>query len=79
MRRRNPRVVIVGVVLFVMAVLFFLFMLSIASRSNDPVELMKTVGMVSGVVIGLACTMIIVGLVGKKVDAIQPSVVSRGV
>jgi len=79
MRRRNLRVVIVGVVLFVMAVLFFLFMLSIASRSTDPVELMKTVGMVSGVVIGLACTMIIVGLVGKKVDAAQPSLVSRGV
>ena len=79
MRRRNLRVVIVGVVLFAMAVLFFLFMLSIASRSNDPVELMKTVGMVSGVVIGLACTMIIVGLVGKKVDATQPSLVSRGV
>ena len=79
MRRRNLRVVIVGVVLFVMAVLFFLFMLSIASKSNDPVELMKTVGMVCGVVSGLAFTMIIVGLVGKKVDATQPSLVSRSV
>ena len=79
MRRRNLRVVIVGVVLFVMAVLFFLFMLSIAAKSNDPVELMKTVGMVSGVVSGLAFTMIIVGLIGKKADATHPSLVSRGV
>jgi hypothetical protein len=68
MRRKNLRMVFVGVVLFVMAIAFYLFMLSIASRSNDPVELMRTVGTVSGVVGGLAIAMAIVGLVGKKAE-----------
>jgi len=66
MRKRNWRVVIVGIVLIVLAVLFFFFMLSMAPKSNDPVALMRTVGTVSGVVGGLAIVMIIVGLIGKK-------------
>jgi hypothetical protein len=69
MRRKNLRVVIVGVVLFVLAIAFFLLMLSLAPRSNDPVELMRVVGMVSGVVSGLAITMIVVGQIGTKVQA----------
>jgi len=67
MRKRNWRVVIVGIVLIVLAVLFFFFMLSTAPRSNDPVGLMRTVGTVSGVVGGLAIVMMVVGLIGKKV------------
>jgi TRAP-type mannitol/chloroaromatic compound transport system permease large subunit len=67
MRRKNLRVVIAGSALFVMAIAFFLFMLSIASKSNDPVELMRTVGSVSGVVGGLAIAMILIGGIGKKV------------
>jgi len=67
MRRRNWRVVIVGFVLAIMAGAFYLYMLSIASRSNDPVALMKTVGTVAGVVCGLSLAMIIFGLIGKKV------------
>jgi len=66
MRIKNRRIVIVGSVLFVIAIAFFFFMLSIASKSNDPVDLMQTVGMVSGVVGGLSLTMIIIGLIGKK-------------
>jgi asparagine N-glycosylation enzyme membrane subunit Stt3 len=66
MRRKNLRVALVGVVLFVIAIVFFLFMLAIAPRSNDPVELLRTVGMVSGTVGGLAIAMTIGGLVGKK-------------
>ena len=46
MRRKNWRVVIAGVFLIVMALVFFVFMLSIASRSNDPVALFQTVGTV---------------------------------
>lgn len=69
MRRKNLRVVIIGVVLFVLAIAFFLLMLSLAPRSNDPVELMRVVGMVSGVVSGLAITMIVVGQIGTKVQA----------
>jgi len=67
MRKRNWRVVIVGIALIVLAVLFFFFMLSTAPRSNDPVGLMRTVGTVSGVVGGLAIVMMVVGLIGKKV------------
>jgi len=66
MRRRNWRVVIVGVVMIVMAGGFYSYMQSIASKSNDPVGLMQTVGTVSGAVSGLALVMIIVGLIGKK-------------
>ena len=67
MRRKNWRVVIVSFVLAVLAVAFYFYMLSIASRSNDPVALMKTVGAVAGVVCGLSLVMIILGLIGKKV------------
>jgi hypothetical protein len=67
MRKKNWRVVVVGIVLFVLGVLFYFFMLSTASKSNDPVDLMRTVGTVSGVVCGLAIAMILVGLIGKKV------------
>ena len=67
MRQKNWRVAIVGIVLIVLAILFYFFMLSTASKSNDPVALMQTVGTVSGVVCGLAVVMIIFGLIGKKV------------
>jgi hypothetical protein len=67
MRQKNWRVVIVGIILSVLAVLFYLFMMSTAAKSNDPVALMRTVGTVSGVIVGLAIVMIIVGLIGKKV------------
>ncbi len=67
MRHKNWRIVIVGVVLILIAVAFYLFMLSIAPKSNDPVALMQTVGAVAGVVGGLSLVLIIVGLIGKKV------------
>ena len=67
MRHKNWRVVIVGFVLIFLAVAFYLFMLSMASKSNDPVALMRTVGTVAGVVGGLSLAMIIIGLIGKKV------------
>ena len=66
MRRKNLRVAIVGVVLLFVAIAFFFFMLSIASKSNNPAELMRTVGTVSGVVGGIAIVMIAIGLIGKK-------------
>ncbi len=67
MRRKNLRVAIVGIVLFFIAVVFYFFMLSFASKSNNPAALMSTVGTVSGVVCGLAFVMTLVGLIGKKV------------
>jgi len=60
------RIVVVGVVLLIMALVFFVFMRSIASTSNDPVSLMQTVGIVTGVVTGISVVMIIAGLIGKR-------------
>jgi len=67
MRQKNWRMVITGFVLTVIALGFYLFMLSIASTSTDPVVLMQTVGTVTGVVGGISLVMIIIGLIGKKV------------
>lgn len=66
MRRRNWRVVIAGLFFALMAVGFFLFMLTVAPQSTDPAEMMRTVGSVSGTVIGISVVMIIFGLIGKK-------------
>ena len=66
MRKRNWRLIIVGVVLLGLAGTFFLVMLGMVPRSNDPAALMRTVGQVSGGVSGLSIAMIIVGLIGKK-------------
>jgi len=66
MRQRNWRMVIGGVLFLILAVSFFLFMASIASRSTDPAELMKTVGGASGTVGGISLALILFGLIGKK-------------
>ena len=66
MRSKNQRFVIVGSVLIALAIAFFLFFLSIASKSNNPAELMRVVGTVSGVVGGIAIAMIVIGSIGKK-------------
>jgi hypothetical protein len=67
MRRRNWRVIIAGVVLIVLAAVFFLGMMTMIPHSNDPVGMMREVGEVSGGLCGLSLVMIVVGLVGKKV------------
>jgi hypothetical protein len=67
MRRKNWRIIIAGLVLIVIALVFFFFMLSVASKSNDPVALMQTVGAVAGAVGGISLVMIIIGLIGKRV------------
>jgi hypothetical protein len=66
MRRKNWRLVIVGGVLIVGAIGFFLFMMTVAPKSNNPVEMMRTVGQVAGVVCGISLAMILFGLIGKK-------------
>lgn len=66
MRRKNMRFVVTGSVLIVLAALFFLFFLTIASKSNDPAAMMRTVGTVSGVVVGLGLFLVISGWVGKQ-------------
>ena len=64
--QNKKRVITVGLILVVLAVAFFCYMLSIASKSNDPKALMQIVGQVSGVVGGIGIVMSIVGLIGKK-------------
>ena len=66
MRRRNWRVILTGFVLIVLALGFYLFILTVASQSTDPVEFMQTMGTVSGVLAGISIAMIIIGLVGKR-------------
>jgi len=66
MRKRNMRVVYTGLGLLVLCVGFFLGMMTLIPKSNDPVEMMRTVGQVSGVVAGIAVAMIVFGLIGRK-------------
>jgi preprotein translocase subunit SecF len=66
MRQKNWRIIFTGVVLAVLALGFYLFMLTTASKSTDPVALIQTVGTVSGVAGGISLAMIIIGLIGKK-------------
>jgi hypothetical protein len=66
MRRRNWRVIITGFVLLLGVLAFYFYMLSIASKSNNPAELMRTVGQVAGAVGGIAIAMMIFGLIGRK-------------
>jgi hypothetical protein len=64
-RQKNWRLIVVGAVLIVLAAGFFLVMMGLAPRSNDPAALMTTVGQVSGVVGGISIVMIIFGFIGK--------------
>jgi len=67
MRQPNKRVAITGAVLVAAAVAFFLFFLTLASKSNDPKALMETVGQVSGVAGAIGIVMIVLGMRGKNI------------
>jgi hypothetical protein len=67
MRQKNMRFVITGIGLVVLAALFFVIMSGMAPKSNDPVELMRTVGEVSGAAAGIGIVLAILGWIGKKV------------
>ena len=71
-RRVTWRLVIVGGVLVVLAVGFFLFMMGMMPKSNDPQAMMQTVGEVSGVVGAIGVVMAVFGLIGKKTQAREP-------
>ena len=68
MRQPNWRLIIVGLVLIVAAAGFFVFMMGMAPKSNDPKAMLETVGQVSGAVGGIAVVMIIFGLIGRKAN-----------
>lgn len=65
-RRRNWRLVIVGIVVIAAAAGFFGGMQTMAPSSNDPITLMRTVGQVAGAVGALGLSMLIFGLIGSK-------------
>jgi hypothetical protein len=69
MRERNWRLVAVGAVLLLLAILFFLTMRDTTPWSNDPATVMRTVGEVSGAVGGISLIMILFGLIGRKAPA----------
>ncbi|OAF12687.1 hypothetical protein AYJ54_46425 [Bradyrhizobium centrolobii] len=69
MRKRNWRLIAVGGVLLIIALLFFLAMRDMTPWSNDAVALMRTVGEVSGTVGGISIIMIVFGLIGRKEPA----------
>jgi hypothetical protein len=66
MRRRNWRVVIAGVLLLVMAVVFYNILSTMAPQSTDPVEMMGIAGSIAGTAIGIGVVMMLIGLLGKK-------------
>ena len=66
MRQVNRRFVLTGAVLIAVAIGFFICMLGMAPRSNDPKALMETVGQVSGVAGAIGVVLIVLGLRGKK-------------
>ena len=67
MRKPNKRVAFTGAGLVAAAIVFFLFFLSIAAKSNDPKALMETVGQVSGVAGAIGIVMIVLGMRGKNI------------
>ena len=62
----NLRLVLTGIALIVLAAIFFFGMGAIAPRSNDPVEMMRTVGMVSGGGAGMGAVMVLIGLLRRR-------------
>ena len=66
MRQMNKRFVFSGAVLIAAAIVFFLYMTGIASRSNDPKALMETVGQIAGVAGGIGVVMLVLGVPGKQ-------------
>jgi hypothetical protein len=66
MRQVNRRFVVTGAVLIAAAIGFFVYMMGMAPRSNDPKALMETVGQVSGVAGAIGIVLIVLGLRGKK-------------
>ena len=62
----NVRVVVTGAVMIAAAAGFFFYMMTMAPRSNDPVALMQTVGMVSGGVGGLGLAMMLFGALRRR-------------
>jgi flagellar motor component MotA len=68
MIQQHVRLVATGAAMVLLAAAFFLYMQSIAPRSNDPVALMRTVGAVSGAFAAVGVVMGIIGMLRKKAN-----------
>jgi hypothetical protein len=66
MRKRNWRLVFAGILFSLMALVFAMYMGTLAPASTDPAEFMRLVGGTAGVVGGLSVVLILAGLIGKK-------------
>lgn len=66
MRKRNMRLVYAGAGLAVFGVIFFYVMMSYASQSTDPQQLLEIVGQTAGVVIGIGGALAVIGFIGTK-------------
>ena len=62
----NFRFVATGLLMLVLAAGFFIAMLDMAPKSTDPKELLRIVGMVSGVVGAIGALLVLFGLVGRR-------------
>ena len=64
----NFRFILAGLLLGILAAGFFLVMLDMAPKSNDPKELLRIAGMAAGTAGGLGVAIILMGFfgVGKK-------------
>ena len=60
----NFRFILTGLLLGILAGGFFLFMLDLAPKSNDPKELLRVAGMAAGTAAGLGVALILMGLLG---------------
>jgi hypothetical protein len=66
MRKKNMRFVWTGLLMVVLAGVFFVGMMQVAAKSNDPVGLMRTVGQVSGAFGAIGLVLAGLGMIGKK-------------
>jgi hypothetical protein len=66
MRKTNWRLVITGLALIILALVFFVGMLTMTGRSNDPAAMMQIVGQVSGAAGGIGLLMAIFGVIGRR-------------
>lgn len=75
MRHVNRRFVVAGAVLVVAALGFFVYILGLAPRSNDPQALTETVGRVSGAAGAIGLVLIVLGFAegSRPDDAIAPA------
>jgi uncharacterized protein (TIGR03382 family) len=62
----NIRVIVTGGLMIVLAVGFFLYMMTVAPRSNNPAGMMQTVGGVSGAIGAIGLVMMVFGALRRR-------------